>query len=361
MLRLSAATVVAVAFMAMPAAAGAEGMIQGLWKGELGTIEVTPSAAGGWVGTVVKPAERLCAHPAGRQVWRIDAQVGKRTYTGTDTWVRSLTCEPIGEGASTFELGYTRAGTPRLELCTTNPEQLLDRRCMFFHQPVDELVVRDDDGCTRLRQGQWNVARFEARYLELHTNPQVPQGFPPIELSRRTTDFPLGEVRVGAATCRKKSGRWGIISPAAVHVSSVGLNNDHKPRKKGRQPKLSEGWGIGINASSRSSIEVQFEQCKQGRFWATMKHLNDVPVPGIKYGWDLFKYAGGKFLPDDEIECVDYGVQELKLSVSRRGVLRLRLGYDEPVDQVITSASADGTTYHWNTSVSGPEVVALAR
>jgi hypothetical protein len=368
MVRLAAVLAVAAAFAGAPAAASADGMIQGTWMGDLGTIEITPTGPGTWVGTVTDQAGASCAYSAGRQVWRIDARTGPRTYAGTHAWVHFLTCEPGGEAPASYTLRYAdekdadvRPGVPELEVCLTNPIDVVKRSCFVFHQPVDALVVRDRDGCSRLRQGQWHIARFEAHRLELHSNSQVPAGFPPIEISRRELDFPLGRVRIGAATCRKRDGDWGIISPVAVHVESVGLNDDGKPRKRGKQPELSEGWAIGVKALARGSLEVQVEQCKEGRFWATMQHLNDVPIPAIKYGWDLAKYVGGKFLPEDDVDCVDYGVQELELRVGRSGRLGVRPGYDETVDQVVTTPSADGTTYLWQTTVSAPEVVSVSR
>lgn len=360
-LRMSAVLAVVVALAAPPAAARATEMIQGTWEGELGTIEVTPTGPGRWVGTVTEKGMRYCAPPVGKQIWRVNAKTDARAYTGTHTWVRLLTCESMGEGPATYALDYSADGQPEMKLCITNPEQLLDTRCSVYRQPVNALVVRDEDGCTRLRQGQWRIARFSGHRLELHTNSQVPQGTPPVEISRKETDFPIGNVKIGAATCRKKSGRWGIVNPVSVHVASVGLNNDGQPRRKGPEPDLSEGWGIGIKAAALGALEVQMQQCDKGRFWATMKELNDVPIPYLKYAVDIGKYVAGKFLPEDKVDCVDYGVQQLKLRVGRRGRLKVGRGFEVPAEQVVTSSSADGTTYHWRTSVNDPAIKSMRR
>ncbi len=360
--------------LALPAAAGAdpdqggggaEAPIEGRWEGHGGAIEVTPSGPNAWVGTVVKETNLAgCPGRVGTVPWQIGPGLDDRSYTGTHVWVDALNCEPIGTGPATFKVDYVRDhdsadnGAPQLELCTTDPNNEHSEYCLLFNQVVDELLVKDGESCV-VRQNQRRKVSFSARRLLIHWAPPGPIGTPPHELRHELEKFAIGKIRIRAATCRKRSGRWGIISPVDVDLSSVGLDPDGKPRKRGH--RLAEGWGIGIRASSLGSLEVQVAQCKEGWFWQTLGKLNDIPVPGLKYGVEVVKYLAGKMLPDDKVKCVDWGVQELELRVHGRGRLVVQTGFDSTREALHVWQSADTSTYYEKIEPADPAIRTIGR
>lgn len=99
-------------------------------------------------------------------------------------------------------------------------------------------------------------------------------------------------IRINASTC-KHGGRWRVLGPLSVEVSSKGRNDAGKPA--GRDEV--EGYGI------------------------VLPKLNKIPNPVGKFVVDRLIAKGVKYLQDNSLSCVFPARFRVSLAATARGTL----------------------------------------
>ena len=183
-------------------------------------------------------------------------------------------------------------------------------------------------GCDDIRQDQEIGFTFRQRFEHFAYDTSM---VPASDIWRRPDQlYPMGNVRIGAITCRV--GRtWRILSPVALDYSSDGLDAIGQLRGSG----LAKGLAIGLTGGRGPRqirdpyVDVAAMSCGKGVLWSLIetvagkagpKLLARVPNP---YGQALklaFTY-GLRFLPKDKVKCKALSSYRLELGVSRSGRL----------------------------------------
>jgi hypothetical protein len=163
----------------------------------------------------------------------------------------------------------------------------------------------------------------------------------------RDVKQPFATMTIGAATCLRPGGGWRVIDPIGVGYSSVGIDAAGNVRGK----DLIKGWGIGITSGAGGSIpriDVQVMHCGKGNFFKTLGLLSGVPIPGLKYVFDVARWAAGFFLPKDKVLCGDVGRTRLRVVPRQDGTLRIIQTNSELVESQFSHGDVipDGMNSH---------------
>jgi len=179
--------------------------------------------------------------------------------------------------------------------------------------------------CSDLREDQQVRVSFRRRVEHFQYDKTVvgPGG----ELWRaRDKVYETGAMRINASTC-KHNGKWRVIAPLDLEVSSKGLDEDGKPAG---QDKV-QGFGIGVvggkgpREKGGTYLDVSWMLCSESS-WHTaaglvLPQLNRIPNPVVKFAVGQVIGKAVKYLQDSSLSCVFPGRFRVRLEETRRGTL----------------------------------------
>jgi hypothetical protein len=135
-----------------------------------------------------------------------------------------------------------------------------------------------------------------------------------------------GAIRINASTC-KDGGRWRVLAPLRVEVSSKGLDAQGKPTG----PDTVDGYGIGVSGGKGPRerggpyLDVDWMLCSQP-IWPTLAgivlpKLNRIPHPVVNLVVGQAIGKGVKFLQDNSLSCQVPARFRVQLAATSRGTL----------------------------------------
>ena len=182
-----------------------------------------------------------------------------------------------------------------------------------------------EPACSSLREDQQVRVSFRRRVEHFQYDKTVvgPGG----ELWRaRDKVHETGAIRINASTCKHR-GRWRVLAPLRIEVSSKGLDGAGKPA--GRDEV--EGYGVGVTGGKGPRerggpyLDVAWMLCSQP-IWPTitgmvLPKLNKIPHPVVNFVVGQAIGKGVKYLQDNSLSCVIPGRFRVRLSATARGTL----------------------------------------
>jgi hypothetical protein len=138
--------------------------------------------------------------------------------------------------------------------------------------------------------------------------------------------YETGAIRINASTCKHK-GRWRVLGPLRLEISSKGLDASGRPAGADEV----EGFGIGVvggrgpREKGGPYLDVSWLLCSQSA-WATAAGLvlpkfNKIPNPVAKFVVDRLIAKGVKYLQDNSLSCVFPGRFRVRLEATGSGTL----------------------------------------
>jgi hypothetical protein len=175
--------------------------------------------------------------------------------------------------------------------------------------------------CDDVREDQRATLRFTYTFQHYtFDKSQVPAK----PFHERNSTYPVGSMKLGAATCRTHK-KWRILKPVSVSWESVGV--DVTPKLEPIGDGWSKGWGIGVKQARvpRTSpwpvLDVPMMRCTKGSLLAGVKELLGVPIPKLNFFWALVAWGASKAIPDDAVKCQQPARYRVELHADQRGKL----------------------------------------
>lgn len=204
--------------------------------------------------------------------------------------------------------------------------------------------------CSEVHENQ--TARLVGRIDETRYTEYYYGGGRPTYGPKRYATFPLGSVRITAATCKTPTG-WRVLNPVVITPSYEGLTRSGK-----MDGMRTRAWGMAprkifppTRAYPQGSIRVDPFVANQGVVFRGLRTLADVPLP-IPYAADALRWIVGKVIPDDRIRTQQITSFRVAIHITTGGAIWLGSASAHNIRTEYGTPEITGV-YEWDIRASG--------